>query len=95
MAKHQLPSPEVLRQLLRYEPETGKLFWKLLLALCLSMLLSIVAAIAYMRSALPSDCEAATAFMSSSPKVLATIGRRASQSASLKSRASASRNACT
>jgi hypothetical protein len=22
-----LPSPEVLRQLLRYEPETGKLFW--------------------------------------------------------------------
>ena len=33
---------------------TGKLFWKLLLALCLSMLLSIVAAIAYMRSALPS-----------------------------------------
>lgn len=33
---------------------TGKLFWKLLLALCLSMLLSIIAAIAYMRSALPS-----------------------------------------
>lgn len=33
---------------------TGKLFWKLLLALCLSMLLSIVAAIAYLRSALPS-----------------------------------------
>ncbi|WP_296223087.1 HNH endonuclease signature motif containing protein [uncultured Sphingomonas sp.] len=28
MAKRQLPSPEVLRQLLRYEPETGKLFWK-------------------------------------------------------------------
>lgn len=28
MAKHQLPSPEVLRQLLRYEPETGRLFWK-------------------------------------------------------------------
>jgi len=27
MAKRQLPSPEVLRQLLRYEPETGKLFW--------------------------------------------------------------------
>lgn len=28
MAKRQLPSPEVLRQLIRYEPETGKLFWK-------------------------------------------------------------------
>lgn len=28
MAKTELPSPEVLRQLLRYEPETGKLFWK-------------------------------------------------------------------
>lgn len=28
MAKRELPSPEVLRQLLRYEPETGKLFWK-------------------------------------------------------------------
>lgn len=28
MAKRQLPSPEVLRQLLRYEPDTGKLFWK-------------------------------------------------------------------
>lgn len=28
MATRQLPSPEVLRQLLRYEPETGKLFWK-------------------------------------------------------------------
>lgn len=28
MAKKPLPSPEVLRQLLRYEPETGKLFWK-------------------------------------------------------------------
>ena len=27
MAKKPLPSPEVLRQLLRYEPETGKLFW--------------------------------------------------------------------
>lgn len=27
MAKRELPSPEVLRQLLRYEPETGKLFW--------------------------------------------------------------------
>ena len=27
MADRQLPSPEVLRQLLRYEPETGKLFW--------------------------------------------------------------------
>lgn len=28
MAKKPLPSPEVLRQLLRYEPETGRLFWK-------------------------------------------------------------------
>lgn len=28
MAVKALPSPEVLRQLLRYEPETGKLFWK-------------------------------------------------------------------
>jgi hypothetical protein len=28
MAAKQLPSQEVLRQLLRYEPETGKLFWK-------------------------------------------------------------------
>ena len=28
MAKKALPSPEVLRQLLRYEPETGKLFYK-------------------------------------------------------------------
>jgi len=28
MAKKPLPSPEALRQLLRYEPETGKLFWK-------------------------------------------------------------------
>lgn len=28
MATRPLPSPEVLRQLLRYEPETGKLFWK-------------------------------------------------------------------
>lgn len=27
MAKRALPSPEVLRQLLRYEAETGKLFW--------------------------------------------------------------------
>lgn len=27
MASKPLPSPEVLRQLLRYEPETGKLFW--------------------------------------------------------------------
>lgn len=27
MADKALPSPEVLRQLLRYEPETGKLFW--------------------------------------------------------------------
>lgn len=28
MATRQLPSPEVLRQLLRYEPDTGKLFWR-------------------------------------------------------------------
>lgn len=28
MAKKALPSPEVLRQLLRYEPDTGKLFWR-------------------------------------------------------------------
>lgn len=28
MAKRILPTPEQLRQLLRYEPETGKLFWK-------------------------------------------------------------------
>ena len=28
MASKALPSPEVLRQLLRYEPETGKLFWR-------------------------------------------------------------------
>lgn len=28
MAGTPLPSPEVLRQLLRYEPDTGKLFWK-------------------------------------------------------------------
>lgn len=28
MAKNPLPSPELLRQLLRYEPETGKLFWR-------------------------------------------------------------------
>lgn len=28
MAKHPLPTPEELRQLLRYEPETGKLFWR-------------------------------------------------------------------
>lgn len=28
MASKSLPSPEVLRQLLRYEPETGKLFWR-------------------------------------------------------------------
>lgn len=27
MATKPLPSPEALRQLLRYEPETGKLFW--------------------------------------------------------------------
>lgn len=28
MAKKDLPSAEVLRQLLRYDPETGKLFWR-------------------------------------------------------------------
>lgn len=28
MAERQLPSIDLLRQLLRYEPETGKLFWK-------------------------------------------------------------------
>lgn len=28
MAKRPLPSQEVLRQLLRYEPETGELFWR-------------------------------------------------------------------
>ncbi len=28
MATKPLPSPEVLRQLLRYEPDTGKLFWR-------------------------------------------------------------------
>ncbi|WP_161489491.1 HNH endonuclease [Sulfitobacter sp. EhC04] len=28
MASKALPCPTVLRQLLRYEPETGKLFWK-------------------------------------------------------------------
>ena len=28
MASKALPSPQVLRQLLRYEPDTGKLFWK-------------------------------------------------------------------
>ena len=27
MAKRQLPSPETLRQLLMYEPQTGRLFW--------------------------------------------------------------------
>lgn len=27
MAKKSLPSPETLRQLLRYEPDTGKLYW--------------------------------------------------------------------
>ena len=25
---HDLPSPELLRKILRYEPETGKLFWR-------------------------------------------------------------------
>lgn len=28
MAKKPVPTPEQLRQLLRYEPETGKLFWR-------------------------------------------------------------------
>ena len=28
MANRKLPSQEVIRQLLRYEPETGKLFWR-------------------------------------------------------------------
>ena len=28
MSKRHLPSPEELRQLLRYEPETGKLYWR-------------------------------------------------------------------
>lgn len=28
MAKKSLPSPELLRKLLRYEPDCGKLFWK-------------------------------------------------------------------
>jgi hypothetical protein len=28
MAKRELPSPELLRKLLRYEPETGKLYWR-------------------------------------------------------------------
>lgn len=28
MAKKSLPSPDELRQLLRYDPETGRLFWK-------------------------------------------------------------------
>lgn len=28
MAKKPLPTPDELRQLLRYEPETGKLFWR-------------------------------------------------------------------
>ena len=27
MASRELPSPETLRQLLRYEPDTGRLFW--------------------------------------------------------------------
>ena len=27
MSKNEIPSPELLRQLLRYEPDTGKLFW--------------------------------------------------------------------
>ena len=27
MANKPLPTPEVLRQLLTYDPETGKLFW--------------------------------------------------------------------
>lgn len=29
MDKRILPSPELLRQLLRYEPDTGRLYWKL------------------------------------------------------------------
>lgn len=29
MAASQLPSPDELRQLLRYEPETGKLYWRM------------------------------------------------------------------
>lgn len=28
MSDREIPSPELLRQLLRYEPETGKLFWR-------------------------------------------------------------------
>jgi len=28
MAKKDLPTPEMLRNLLRYDPETGKLFWQ-------------------------------------------------------------------
>ena len=28
MAKRELPDPELLRKLLRYEPETGKLYWR-------------------------------------------------------------------
>lgn len=28
MAARELPSPDILRQLLRYEPETGKLYWR-------------------------------------------------------------------
>lgn len=28
MAKAELPSPELLRKLLRYDPETGQLFWR-------------------------------------------------------------------
>jgi len=28
MGRRALPSPEILRELLRYEPETGKLFWR-------------------------------------------------------------------
>ena len=28
MAKQDLPSPELLRKLLRYEPDTGKIFWR-------------------------------------------------------------------
>ena len=28
MADREIPTPETLRQLLRYEPETGKLFWR-------------------------------------------------------------------
>jgi hypothetical protein len=28
MSKYEIPSPELLRKLLRYEPETGEIFWR-------------------------------------------------------------------